>query len=87
LNPIENKTASKRGSKCEKTKFGSSLKWLNNRNYLTLELSTKNKAQNYTKWVLDSGAMDYMISNQTLTLLKNYLTIISGQYFMVSNNE
>jgi hypothetical protein len=52
---------------------------------LTIGLSTKNTTQNYTKWVLDSGATDHMIGNQTL--LKNYRTIMSGQYFTVVNNE
>jgi hypothetical protein len=58
---------------------------LNKNNCLNIGLSTKNKVQNYTKWVLDSDAIDHMTGNQTL--LKNYRTIISGQYFTVANNE
>jgi hypothetical protein len=38
----------------------------NQNNYLTIGLSIINKAQNYTKWVLDSGTTDHMTGNQTL---------------------
>jgi hypothetical protein len=51
--------------KGEKVKFDSNINWLNE-NCLTLELSIKNKAQNYTKWVLNSGTTDYMTDNQIL---------------------
>jgi hypothetical protein len=35
------------------------LERFNKNNCLTIGLSTKNKSQSYTKWVLDSGATDH----------------------------
>jgi hypothetical protein len=62
-----------------------SLEKINDNNYLIIGLSTKNTSQKYTKCVLDSGVTDHMTGNQSL--LKNYRTIISDQYFIVINNE
>jgi GAG-pre-integrase domain len=40
---------------------------------------------NYTKWILDSGATDHMTGNQSV--LRNYRLTQNNQYFTDANNE
>jgi hypothetical protein len=56
---------------------------LNKNNCLTIGFSIKNTSQSYTKWVLDSE----LLQSYNQSLLKNYRTLISSQYFTVVNNE